>query len=551
MMKKLALACCIVGGLSGCGGDGGSDHPPAPPVPPNPPAPAAPQPSADLLSVACTGCGAVDANTYAGTHVGVWRHVNASAAPVDVPVNIRGLSGHDVTLVFTNQGAEPQAMPALPLVPKASASAIGKSWRLDGEESTLMRRIGEFNAHGWTRLAATRPLAAREAREARITPRQATLNETRTWHDAQDQPHAAALVRQSQASDGTAVNFWIENTEHGPAKVSDATIDALAASFLGPGKVYDLLTHVGGPLWGAHGYADLIPGTGQPLDIVILKLTSDNPSARLMGYFYARDVIRRSAGFPHSNEAVGFFLNSELLYAANDAAVRVVASTMAHEGMHLQNFYRRGAGHGPKYLFDTWLDEATAMMMEDFAGHAIDPAMNEIRDIRFRDYIGIRNGMYNCSLTTWEPFGDTCESYSVSGSLGGFLNRQLGAGFLSRLLRDVSSENSLAVLDSAIWAESTGTGLGEQFRRFSATAGSLMRAADSPAGYGFPARIDGALRLPLIDPQNLAGIRALTQSVPAQLQPYASIPIARPALHGIYSERVSVPPGTALSVVIQ
>ncbi|MNR35394.1 Peptidase M30 [compost metagenome] len=139
----------------------------------------------------------------------------------------------------------------------------------------------------------------------------------------------------------------------------------------------------------------------------------------------------------------------------------------------------------------------------------------------------------------------------MSGSLGGFLNRQLGAGFLSRLLRDVSSENSLAVLDSAIWAESTGTGLGEQFRRFSATAGSLMRAADSPAGYGFPARIDGALRLPLIDPQNLAGIRALTQSVPAQLQPYASIPIARPALHGIYSERVSVPPGTALSVVIQ
>ncbi|WP_262389575.1 M30 family zinc metallopeptidase [Cupriavidus campinensis] len=551
MMKKLVLACCIVGGLAGCGGDGGSDHPAAPPIPPTPPAPASPQPSADLLSVACTDCGTVDANTYAGTNVGVWRHVNASATPVDVPINIRGLSGQDVTLVFTNQGAEPQAMPALPLVPKASASAIGKAWRLDGQEGALMRRIGEFNAHGWARLAATRPLAALDAREARIAPRQATLNETRTWHDAQDQPHTATLVRQSQASDGTAVHFWIENAEHSLAKVSDATIDALAASFLGPGKVYDLLTQVGGPLWGAHGYADLNPGTGQPLDIVILKLTSDNPSARLMGYFYARDVIRRSAGFPHSNEAVGFFLNSESLYVADDAAVRQVASTMAHEGMHLQNFYRRGAGHGPQYLFDTWLDEATAMMMEDFVGHAIDPAMNEIRDIRFRDYIGIRNGMYNCSLTTWEPFGDTCESYSVSGSLGGFLNRQLGAGFFSRLLRDVSSENSLAVLDSAIRAESTGAGLGEQLRRFSATAGSLMRAADSPAGYGFPARIDGALRLPLIDPQNLAGIRALTQTVPTQLQPYASIPIARPALHGIYSERVSVPPGTALSVVIQ
>jgi hypothetical protein len=159
--------------------------------------------------------------------------------------------------------------------------------------------------------------------------------------------------------------------------------------------------------------------------------------------------------------------------------------------------------------------------------------------------------MYNCSLTTWEPFGETCESYSVSGSLGGFLNRQLGAGFFSRLLRDVSSEKSLEVLDAAIRAEATGAGLGEQLRRFSATAGALMRAADSPPGYGFPARIDGALRLPVIDPQNLAGLRALTQTVPTQLQPYASIPIVRPAMHGIYSERVSVPPGTALSVVIQ
>jgi len=551
MMKKLALACCMVGGLAACGGDGGSDHPTAPPIPPTPPAPTAPQPPGDLLSVACTGCGALDANTYAGTSVGVWRHVNATAAPVDVPVSIRGLSGHDVTLVFTNQGAEPQAMPALPLVPKASASAIGKTWRLDGEDSAVMRRVGEFNAHGWARLAATRPLAALEAREARIAPRQAMLNETRLWHDAEDQPHTATLVRQSQASDGTAVNFWIENAERGLAKVSDATIDALAASFLGPGKVYDLLTHVGGPLWGAHGYAELIPGAGQPLDIVILKLTSDNPSARLMGYFYSRDVIRRSAGLPHSNEAVGFFLNSESLYAAGDAALKQAASTMAHEGMHLQNFYRRGAGHGPKYLFDTWLDEATAMMMEDFAGHAIDPAVNDIRDVRFRDYVRIRNGMYNCSLTTWEPFGETCESYSVSGSLGGFLNRQLGAGFFSRLLRDVSSEKSLAVLDSAIRAEHAGAGLGEQLRRFSATAGSLMRAADSPAGYGFPARVDGALTLPVIDPQHLAGLRALTQTVPAQLQPYASIPIVRPAMHGIYSERVSVPPGTALSVVIQ
>ncbi len=281
---------------------------------------------------------------------------------------------------------------------------------------------------------------------------------------------------------------------------------------------------MGGPLWGAHGYADLVPGAGQPLDIVILKLASDNPSAQLMGYFYARDVIQRSAGVPHSNEAVGFFLNSETLYAAGDDALKQAASTMAHEGMHLQNFYRRGVGHGPKYLFDTWLDEATAMMMEDFAGHAIDPAVNQIRDVRFPHYVGIGNGMYNCSLTAWEPFGEMCESYSVSGSLGGFLNRQLGASFFSRLLRDVSSEEVLAVLDSALRAKNTGAGLGEQLRRFSAAAGSLMRA-DSPAGI----RLSGARRWRAAIARHRSAEpgrapQRLTQTVPAQLQPYASIP---------------------------
>ncbi len=230
-MKKLALACCIVGGLTACGGDGGSDHPTAPPLHQA----HLPQLRPNRRLTCCRWhaprCGAVDANTYAGANVGVWRHVNATAAPVDVPVNIRGLSRHDVTLVFTNQGAEPQAMPALPLVPKASFSAVGKSWRLDGEDSAVMRRISEFNAHGRARLAATRPLAARQARR-RESPRarpcstrpvpgmtRKTSRTRRRWCAS----HKPATARPSTSGSRMPSAVF--------AKVGDATIDALAASF--------------------------------------------------------------------------------------------------------------------------------------------------------------------------------------------------------------------------------------------------------------------------------------------------------------------------------
>jgi hypothetical protein len=224
--------------------------------------------------------------------------------------------------------------------------------------------------------------------------------------------------------------------------------------------------------------------------------------------------------------------------------------TMAHEGMHMQNFYRRGVVKGPAYAFATWLEEGTAMMMEDFASQSIDPTYNAIRDVRFPNYIGYKAGSYNCSLLTWDPFGAACDSYSVSGSLGGFLDRQLGLGFYKHLLTNVSSTDSVAVLDASIKAIAPTSSLGEQLRRFAATSGALMKAP-SPAGFGFPARAEGGFTLPVIDPQAQLASRTLTQTVPSTLQPYASLPVVRKAVNGTYGETIKVPANSTLSVVIQ
>nr|WP_315594950.1 hypothetical protein [uncultured Cupriavidus sp.] len=138
----------------------------------------------------------------------------------------------------------------------------------------------------------------------------------------------------------------------------------------------------------------------------------------------------------------------------------------------------------------------------------------------------------------------------MSGSLGGFLDRQLGLGFYKHLLANVSSTDSVAVLDSSIRATVPTSSLGEHLRRFAATSGALMKAP-SPTGFGFPARAERGFTLPVIDPQALLAGRTLTQSVPATLQPYASLPVVRKAVNGTYGETFKVPANSTLSVVIQ
>ncbi|GAA0189323.1 MULTISPECIES: M30 family zinc metallopeptidase [Cupriavidus] len=507
---------------------------------------------ASVVSPACSNCAAVDANTYAGSGIGVWQNINATAAAVDMPINIAGLTGQDVTLVFTNQSGTAQTMPTIPLTashfPTVAASAI--AW--DDGTSAVKRRISDFNHDGWAAKAGARGAAPSNSTFGTAPLRAAAYvpGDTRTFYHEDNTPRAVTLIRTDLASDGTTVNFWVESTESGTGKVTSAIVNALYAGFVPSGKIYDMLKQTGGPVWGPHVYSDLISGAvAQPIDIVILNFDNNATPFGMVGYFYGRNALTAAAD-PLSNQSVSLYLDSETLYLGGASGMKSMLLTMAHEGMHMQNFYRRGVVKGPTYAFDTWLEEASAMMMEDFASQSIDSTYNAIRDVRFPNYIDYKAGSYNCSLLTWDPFGAACDSYSVSGSLGGFLDRQLGLSFYKNLLTNVSSTDSVTVLDSSIRATVPTTSLGEQLRRFAATSGALMKAP-SPTGFGFPARAEGGFTLPVIDPQALLASRTLTQSVPSTLQPYASLPVVRKAVNGTYSETVKVPPNSTLSVVIQ
>lgn len=560
---SLAIALLASAALTACGGggDGGSPATQSTTTAANAPATSAPagpaEKPASTVAPACSGCAAVDANTYAGSGIGVWQSTNATAAPVDLPISIKGLTGQDVTLVFTNPTGTVQTMPTVPLTasyfPTVAASALQPD---DGTEA-VKRRIADFNRDGWQAMAGVRGSGPNNA----VFGGQPTLSaaatyapgDTRMWFHSNNSPHLAQLIRQDTvASDGTVVNFWVEVSESGTGKVTQAIVDALYAGFVPSGKIYDMLKSMGGKVWGPHNYSNLISGSvAQPIDIVILNFDNNATPFGMVGYFFSRNAIKSDPTTnPYSNDSVSLYLDSETLYLGGADGMKAMLLTMAHEGMHMQNFYRRAVVPATSYAYATWLEEATAMMMEDFASQSIDSTYNAIRDVRFKDYIGYKAGSYNCSLLTWDPFGAACDSYSVSGSFGGFLDRQLGLAFYKHLLTNFSSTDSVAVLDASIRSAAPDSSLGEQLRRFAATSGALMKAP-SPAGFGFPARAEGGFSMPAIDPQTLLASRTLTQSVPAVLQPYGSLPVVRKAVNGTYGETIKLPANSTLSVVIQ
>jgi hypothetical protein len=314
-----------------------------------------------------------------------------------------------------------------------------------------------------------------------------------------------------------------------------------------------MLVRVGGPLWGEHGMSQLIAGSGQPLDIFIVNITPDHQPYGLVGYFWGLNNFKAGSGdLAYSNESLSLYLDSETLYLDGENGVKQISTVMAHEGMHMQNFYRRGVKMGADYTFDTWLEEMSALMMEDWASFNIDPTHNAIRDSRYPYYLSYNGaGSYNCGLTEWTPMGATCESYAVTGSFGGFLNRQFGLDFYKALLASTGVKDSTQILDQAIKSRRPESGIGEELRRFTAASAGLIPLGAGIAGYSMPARSEDVFSLPAIDPASIgAGNRKLPQSAPSLLQPLASFPVIRSNIAGTYSETVRVPPGSTLSVIV-
>jgi len=552
------LAACGGGGGGGEGGAAGTAGASAPPV--------AAIDTPSPLTAACTDCGAVDGSTYAGAGTGVWQVSNTGSLAKDFPLAIKGLTGQLVTLVFTNESAQEVAMPSLQILSSSTtlAPTLSKSMSGGGDGAdagtAFNADVANFNRDGFARLLSTPTAAAGVA--AKLSALSAptapaatyTVGQQRTVYLLDRSQRTVRLAGQRATGDGTVVNVWVETSEIDPARVSATLSDRVRDAFAGAGGIYDMLVKVGGPLWGPHGHTELLPGSGQPIDIFLVNFDRNAQPYGMGGYFWGLNNFKTGAGqLAYSNESLSMYMDTETMYLDGERGLRQVVTALAHEGMHMQNFYRRSVSMGSQFAFDDWLEEMSALMMEDWASYALDTSHNAIRDARLPYYLNYRgSGSYNCELTRWDPMGTVCESYAVVGSFGGYLNRQFGLGFFQSVLRSTGLTDSAAVLEAAIKAQRPDSGIGQELRRFSSAAAGLVPLSAGVAGYSMPMRNDDGLQLVAMDPAAFGESgRGLPAAVPSTLKGFASFPVSRFRLTGSYKETVRVPQGSTLTVVIR
>ena len=552
-MLAVAMSLSACGGGGG-GGGGGMALPVAASSPAAAAPPAAVKPADGVpVSTSCSSCSQLEVATFAGSGTSIWQGVNKSQVAADVPLSISGLDGQTVTLVLTNEGAADQSMSGL--VVRSGGSVVASKAALPGDDSAEAQNmaIGEFNRAGFDKLLGAPSKDAPGLSKSVAAAPPYALDDQRQIYLYDHSQRSVKLVTQRAASDGTMVNLWVETSELSPSRITAELAQRMEDKFAAPGGIYDLLVRTGGPLWGEHAYRELIAGSGQPVDIFLVNFDGNAKPYGVIGYFWGLNNFRKDAGErAWSNESLSLYLDTESLYLDGENGVKQIATTMAHEGMHMQNFYRRSVKMGSKYAFATWLEEMSALMMEDWASFNIDPSHNAIRDTRFPYYLAYNGaGSYNCMLSEWTPMGANCESYALNGSFGGFLNRQLGLDFYRTLLNSTGVEDSTAILDAAIKSKRPGSGTGQELRRFSATAAGVIPLGAGLDEYSMPARSEGGFSLPAIDPSSLGrNRRALPQAVPDWLRKTGSFPLARPDVKGTYTETVRVPAGTTLSVVV-
>ncbi|SFM88681.1 hypothetical protein [Variovorax sp. OV329] len=553
LLLKAAAALAAALALSSCGGGGGGGG--------NSDAQASAKPDvATSLSVACSGCSAVDPNTYAGSGTGVWQASNNATEAADLPVQLKGLTGQSVTLVFTNESAAPVALPALRIdTPQQYASAqLSKSGTETAVDAAVHdnAEVSEFNRSGFARFLGSQgePAASRKS----VVPAAPlassvgyAVGDQRSIYLTGGRQRTVQLQATKATGDGRTVNLWVEPSEMTPSRVTADMVARLRDAFAGAGGVYDMLVKVGGPLWGPHSAPNyLISGAGQPIDIFFVNLDQNSTPYGVVGYFWSLNNFRADV-LPQSNQSLSMYMDTETLYLDGERGFMQIVSTLAHEGMHMQNFYRRGVLMGAAFTFDTWLEEMSAMMMEDWAGNSLNPGFNAIRDTRFPSYLGYGGkGSYNCSVTDWTPMGASCESYAVNGSFGAYLNRQFGLDLFTSLLNSSGMENSQALLDAAIKSRRPESSVGHELRYFSAAAAALVPLGAGIAGYSMPGRTDSGLSLAGIDPAAFGESRRLPTALPAMLQPLASFPVSRARVQGTFDETIRVPAGTTLTVVV-
>jgi hypothetical protein len=546
-LKSLFVLLVCLALVSCGGGEGGS---PAP----------EPQPAlTGALTPDCSGagCAAINANTYSGSGIGVWRFNNSSGADVSFNVDIAGVAaGKTATLVFSNGSQATASTPssgvlASPVAPEVTSAEAGSVSGTAAEQAihddahAQMLEKNRAVANGLVRLRSTTPAASDLASSlpgvARLSFSPKVGDPPRSWVDnfpATPVSYSASVQFVCALPSGRNVVWWVDPNIVATGKfakpVLDAALRTMQNSYCGASGGLAQLNTLLGDVWGsaASRFVDVIQDTPslQDVNVVLLNVPAGSGWA---GYFFAGNNLLKGS-LASSNEALAFFINADQLKSDlnSNSNFQFTTSTLLHESTHMVNFYQRTVVRGD--FHDTWLEETSAMMTEDIVAPAvISGGYNKIMEIRLPDYL--RAGG-NVSYLNWPTLQDSTSHYGLGGGFGAFLNRRYGLAIYQQLVTSCSdapatasapARTSYDCLDGLIRANG-GAGFSDEFSRFGATLFGRLPATGAPAGYGYPSVTAGTYVLKANDlsASSLAAPVALASGYTATSQTYQRDTIA-------------------------
>ncbi|WP_162999318.1 hypothetical protein [Burkholderia sp. Nafp2/4-1b] len=484
----------------------------------------------------CRGvhCGAHELG-FTGRGPGIWTYRNDGAQAEHLKISLSGLHRNTVTLVLTNAGTQPQAMPKglrdhapgtlpdAPFIPNLVDPLPGPA------ATTLITgqsRIWQVPQVGRSNVTAVpRPTRASVRAQARI--------------------------------DGFRYRIWVADEAWTPHM--QRQLPLLAGLLFGTpgydGIIDQYITDFGIQPWGPRpASADndgLIPAEIRDIDIVIAPNGAGNIQ------FFDNAQLRRK---PTSNEALALFIGSDGLACtqgnealcvnlASREIVFALANNLLHELTHLVHYYYRAVRPGEARRYETWLEESVS------SAHGYIVAMSRFphTPVQMTEFLPWFGGKYVCSLTSIDGSpgtsltGPCVQNYYHGGqAFIVFLAHEYGTRIFRALLN--AHGRGADALDEAIRA-CGGAGFADAFRRW----GSLLAILHGPmpAGYAIPAVRVGSHVVPAFDATKFAPFRKLPAPIPDAIGPYSHLPIMDGQHSGDYRRELDIAPGVAITLYAQ
>jgi hypothetical protein len=549
--------------LSACGGGGGTSG------------------SSGLATVTdSVSCALATGNCSSSSHLssstspGVWVLSNSSTADVVLNFNLTGLPGNTTVLFVLNNESSSASM-------NVASYFYGKQ---SDSPTTATSGTPGVSAH----LSDVDPAAHSMAEHGRMRQRPVPLplfssnaipspsklivpgfsasyglGSGQSWYvvDGSNVTQSvSATVRATRTlSDGKTLLIWVQDSEYAPGKITSSLVTDYADTFATASTgIYDRvrLLSANGQVWGAQAFSNLIPSSTNEIHLVMSNLTPDGTSYGLLGYFYAlNNFFRTGCSYcSTSNEALTLFLDTETIYLGGLTGQQAIKGTMIHELTHMINFYRRYVSLGTAYDYDSWLEEMTAMTMEDLleTNYGISSTAAVTNMPKW-----VSRNNYRCSPFVFDNnMSSTCFSYRVGSIYGAYLLRQYGLPYYQNLLTQSATTDAVQALNNAIAAASPGSSALQAVRRMNAGA-SMLRLTSPPAPYRYPAISGTGYSAPAITLSSYASQQGSVSGFPFPDTTVSNLPAGGASISVVKSTSTSLtqtlplPPSSSLTVVVQ